>query len=64
MIPSVTHAHFLTPGAHSEISLSEDYKRNFCIAAYEHGGKEYLHKAEKHYEYKLQRTPVSRPAGE
>jgi hypothetical protein len=55
MIPASTHYHFLTPGAHSE--KTDDYKRNFCIAAYEHGGRSYLDRAQQHYNYRLQITP-------
>lgn len=56
MIPHVYHAHFLTAGAHNGVSLSENYARNFCIAAYEHGGDTYLQKIQKHYNYTLQKT--------
>jgi hypothetical protein len=56
MVPSVTHAHYLTPGAHGDVTSSPDFARNFCIAAYEHGGEEYLQKVESHFGYKLQRN--------
>lgn len=56
MIPSVWHAHHLLPGAHAE--QTDDYRRNFCIAAYEHGGLEYLRKVEGYYNYKLQIIPA------
>lgn len=57
MIPSIWHAHFLTPGAHGNVYGSENFKRNFCMAAYEHGGNEYLEKVESQFQYRLQKTP-------
>ena len=56
MVPAVNHAHYLTPGAHRDATTSDDFKRNFCIAAYEHGGQEYLQKVESHFGYRLQRN--------
>ncbi len=56
MIPSVTHAHYLTPGAHVDSLNSVELRRNFCIAAYEHGGQGYLQKVEKHFGYRLRKN--------
>jgi hypothetical protein len=56
MVPSVTHAHYLTPGAHGDETISPNFARNFCIAAYEHGGHEYLQKVETHFGYRLQKN--------
>lgn len=56
MIPQSGHAHYLTPGAHTADICSGDFARNFCIAAYEHGGMEYLHKVESRFGYHLPRN--------
>jgi len=56
MVPEITHAHYLTPGAHSGVINSSDFARNFCIAAYEHGGIAYLNRTEQHFGIRLQRN--------
>lgn len=55
MHPQSSHAHYLTAGAHA--SRTEDFARNFCIAAYEHGGKKYSNMVGNHFHYGFTVTP-------
>lgn len=57
MIPFVWHAHYQPAGRNDGADLTENYKRNFMIAAYVFGGVEYLKKAESHYRGSLKMTP-------
>lgn len=57
MIPSVWHAHYQPAGRNPNADLTENYKRNFMIAAYVMGGIEYLRKTEAHYRGSLKITP-------
>lgn len=56
MIPSVWHSHFQPVGRNQDAEFSDNYKRNFLVAAYVFGGKEYLKKAETHYRSNLKIT--------
>ena len=56
MIPSVWHAHYQPPSRNEGAEYTDNYKRNFCLAAYIFGGSDYLQKAESHYRYKLKIT--------
>lgn len=57
MIPSVWHAHYQPISRNEGAELTENYKRNFCVAAYVLGGKDHLAKAQEHYKYTLKITP-------
>jgi len=57
LIPSVTHAHYQPAGRNEGASSTDNYKRNFLVAAYVMGGTEYLKKAEAHYTHKLYVIP-------
>lgn len=56
MIPSVWHAHFQPAGRNEGAEVKENYKQNFCIAAYVFGGHDYLEKIERYYGIKLKIT--------
>ena len=47
MIPTVYHAHYMPIGRNDGAGQSEDFSRNFMIAAYVMGGDEYLKKVQK-----------------
>lgn len=57
MMPQIWHAHYQPIGRNEGAEHSENYKRNFLVAAYVFGGQEYLNKIENFYKTKLQITP-------
>lgn len=57
MIPFVWHAHYQPAGRNPNADLTDNYKRNFMVAAYVMGGVTYLRKVEAHYHAALKMTP-------
>jgi glycosyltransferase involved in cell wall biosynthesis len=56
LIPSVNHAHYQPQGRNQDAELTDNYKRNFLVAAYVFGGHEYLTKVQAHYKCPLKIT--------
>lgn len=57
MIPQIWHAHYQPAGRNEGAEHSDNYKRNFMLAAYVFGGQKYLEKVESFYKGKLIITP-------
>lgn len=57
MIPSVFHYHYQPAGRNEGAEHTDNYKKNFVIAAFVLGGEKYKQKAENHYRIQLKITP-------
>ena len=51
MIPQITHAHYMPTGRNDGAGETNDFARNFMIAAYICGGSEYLQKIQQNFSW-------------